>query len=311
MKLLSALRFSSCSAKPCCRAGRAERGRDGRADHRSPGFLRADPRHDLPHAACTASGVALPFLLKSLMPSSQITPSRRTARARRAPGARSGRRPAGERLLRRIFRRPDDLVAADAGVDHRHAMARGARSRRASTSGQRSSPFMVEPVPSVIESPNATITCVSAGATCRPRRGNTRRPSEGKRGLVLAWPFEPAAGRGHVGGLQRFGVPGHRTALAGDMEADRELAAGERLRVAHERQRDRVAPDDPCRARSSRSACRRRSPAGWCRRPAWRCVCCRPTKTPSNVTGLVPKALEKRSRACLPQISGSTISRNV
>jgi hypothetical protein len=38
-------------------------------------------------------------------------------------------------------------------------------SRRASTSGQRSSPFIVEAVPSVIESPNATIARASAGAS--------------------------------------------------------------------------------------------------------------------------------------------------
>src|SRR5215203_5009655 len=36
-------------------------------------------------------------------------------------------------------------------------------SRRASTSGQRSSPFRVEPVPSVIESPRQTIAEVPAG----------------------------------------------------------------------------------------------------------------------------------------------------
>jgi hypothetical protein len=37
-------------------------------------------------------------------------------------------------------------------------------SRRASTSGQRSSPLIVDAVPSVIESPKATITGVSEGA---------------------------------------------------------------------------------------------------------------------------------------------------
>ena len=37
-------------------------------------------------------------------------------------------------------------------------------SRRDSTSGQRSSPFMVDAVPSVIESPNATIAKLFAGA---------------------------------------------------------------------------------------------------------------------------------------------------
>src|SRR5947207_13497136 len=36
--------------------------------------------------------------------------------------------------------------------------------RRAKTSGQRSSPFSVDAVPSVMESPNATITRVAGGA---------------------------------------------------------------------------------------------------------------------------------------------------
>ena len=37
---------------------------------------------------------------------------------------------------------------------------------------------------------------------------------------------------------------------------------------------------------------------------------CSPTNAPSNVTGLVPKALERRMRASLPQTSGRTIIRN-
>src|SRR5437660_7716838 len=39
-------------------------------------------------------------------------------------------------------------------------------------------------------------------------------------------------------------------------------------------------------------------------------VRCRPTKTASNVTGLVPSVLEKRRRASRPQISGLRTSRN-
>jgi hypothetical protein len=38
---------------------------------------------------------------------------------------------------------------------------------------------------------------------------------------------------------------------------------------------------------------------------------CRPTKTPSKVTGLVPNTLVRRSRACRPQMSGRTMSRKV
>ena len=33
------------------------------------------------------------------------------------------RRPAGKRFLRAVFRRPCDLIAADAGIDHRDAVA--------------------------------------------------------------------------------------------------------------------------------------------------------------------------------------------
>ena len=86
---------------------------------------------------------------------------------------------------------------------------------------------MVEAVPSVIESPKATITCVSAGAIMSTRV--EEEPGGGRereRRLVLAVPFGAGAGRGDIGGLQRLGVPGHRPALARDVEADRELAAG-------------------------------------------------------------------------------------
>src|SRR5262249_50999963 len=38
---------------------------------------------------------------------------------------------------------------------------------------------------------------------------------------------------------------------------------------------------------------------------------CKPTKTSSNVTALVPNMFVNRSRACRPQISGRTMRRNV
>ena len=38
---------------------------------------------------------------------------------------------------------------------------------------------------------------------------------------------------------------------------------------------------------------------------------CRPANTPSKVTGLTPKAFDRRRRVCRPQMSGCTISRNV
>ena len=40
-------------------------------------------------------------------------------------------------------------------------------------------------------------------------------------------------------------------------------------------------------------------------------VCCRPTYTPSSVTGLVPNTLVKCSRVCGPQRAGRTINRTV
>ena len=80
------------------------------------------------------------------------------------------------------------------------------------------------------------------------------------------------AGRGDVGGLQRLGVPGHRAAFARDMEADRELAARERLRVA-----SRTAAR-PHRSRRTSPGCDRdarlaaeASPAGSCPARASRC----------------------------------------
>ena len=60
--------------------------------------------------------------------------------------------------------------------------------------------------------------------------------------LVLQRPLGAGAGCGDVGGGERLGVPGHRAAVAGDMEADREPAAGEFVRLFCEWQRDRVTP---------------------------------------------------------------------
>ena len=70
-----------------------------------------------------------------------------------------------------------------------------AASRRDSTFGQRSSPFMVEAVPSVIESPNATITLVSAGAIMSTAsRKNHEAVENGNADSSSACPFAPAPG---------------------------------------------------------------------------------------------------------------------
>ena len=47
--------------------------------------------------------------------------------------------PAGKRLLRPILRRPRDLIAADARIDHRHSVAIG----RVETTGEHVGPAIV------------------------------------------------------------------------------------------------------------------------------------------------------------------------
>ena len=74
-------------------------------------------------------------------------------------------------------------------------LPRTACRRRASTSGHRSSPFKVESVPSVIESPNATIAYASLGA----RMSSASRKYQevvliGKTDSLSSWLFAPAPG---------------------------------------------------------------------------------------------------------------------
>src|SRR5215471_1471985 len=67
--------------------------------------------------------------------------------------------------------------------------------RRESTSGQRSSPFMVEAVPSVIESPKATIAKLSDGAIISmASRKNHEAVLYGNDASSSAEPFEPEPG---------------------------------------------------------------------------------------------------------------------
>src|SRR6266853_6113010 len=68
-------------------------------------------------------------------------------------------------------------------------------SRRASTSGQRSSPFMVLAVPSVMESPNATTSPVSGGIIMSTAsRKNHDAVGYGKAASSSAAPLTPASG---------------------------------------------------------------------------------------------------------------------
>ena len=115
--------------------------------------------------------------------------------------------------------------------------------RRDSTLGQRSSPFMVDAAPSVMESPNAMMAKASVGPSSRSHRGRTTTRSYTE--MPLRPPTCPwiRTGCGDVGRRQRLGVPGHRAAFADDVKADREAAAGEVVGLPCERQRDGIAPD--------------------------------------------------------------------
>ena len=73
--------------------------------------------------------------------------------------------------------------------------APAACSRCNSTSGQRSSPFRVEAVPSVIESPNATTTFVSSGASMSTASSRYQDAVlNGKSVTPSVFPFAPAPG---------------------------------------------------------------------------------------------------------------------
>ena len=174
MNSFSALRFASCSGKPCAAARRAPSAVVTVAPMtRIPGrFARTRATTSLMRS-CTPLQrrvAVLAEVVDAFEPdhcgdARQLEHVALDARCR--PRARRGMAsPAHTRWARH-------LVAADAGVDHGDAVAVVACSRRDSTSGQRSSPFMVEAVPSVIESPNATIAAVRRAPSCRPRRGRT------------------------------------------------------------------------------------------------------------------------------------------
>ncbi len=83
---------------------------------------------------------------------------------------------------------------------------------------------MVVPVPSVMESPKATMTWAFGGQV---HVDFVEEVPGGRRiGNALSLTSccrERRAGRRQVGRLQRLGVPGHRAAVAHDMEADGEL----------------------------------------------------------------------------------------
>ena len=185
--------------------------------------------------------------------------------------------------LAAIVGRSDHLVAADPLVDHDEAVAIG---------GMQAARQHVRPAVVAVDRGARAVgdriaerdddLRLGRRPSCRPRRGSTRRSVEkGNAASPSSWPLAPEPGGGDVGGLQRLGVPGHRPALAHDMEADRELAAraawdrrrlheGQRHRIAHHalarRDGDAVLAAELHRLVGALARSRCRSPAGRRRR---------------------------------------------
>ena len=138
------------------------------------------------------------------------------------------------------------LVAADAAIHHRDLVAM----ERLQTARQHVGPAIV----AIHGRGGAVGDGVAEGhdgeriSGCGHLNGIEEEPgcrSVGECRLVLQRTLGAGAGCAVVGGGECLGVPGHWAAVAGDMEADREPAAGKFVRLLCEWQRDRVAP---CRA---------------------------------------------------------------
>ena len=271
MNSFSALRLASTSGRPCvgvlCSAEVSVA-----AKIFTPGIFCADVRDALLVAGDHRLGrrSAAP---KSLMPSSQITaatPGRlMMSRSRRV----SARRPAGDRLGGVVVG-PDHLVAAD---------ARFTTAKRVAVGGMQAARQHVGPAVVAVERGAGAVGDRIAERDDRLRAGRRRMSTasrkyqdaveKGNAASPSSRALRAAAGRAEVRGLQRLGVPGHRPALAGDVEAHRQLAAAQH-RVGWRLARRRAPPDRSTDAlagrRRSRSSCRRTSPAGSCRAPARR-----------------------------------------
>src|SRR5262249_35856501 len=107
------------------RVGRVERAWQGGAHDAHALELRAHARGDLLHAVLDGFDTRIAVLAEVI---DAFEPDH-GADAREvddiALDARGGGRPAGEGLLRRIFRRADHLIAADAGIEHDRTGAGG------------------------------------------------------------------------------------------------------------------------------------------------------------------------------------------
>src|SRR5258708_6898104 len=167
--------------------------------------------------------------------------------------------------------------------------------RRDSTSGQRSSPLMVDAVPSVIESPNATTTRVSAGAIMSTAsRKYQDTVLNGNADSSSIWPLLPAPG-----GVTYDVVRDFACHVIGPLSPTTwKLTASLRPSAV------------PLRTKSNATASlHAHSPGrivtvGLPANATGRLVpfmtaaplSCSPTNTPSNVTGLVPNTLDSRRR---------------
>src|SRR5215468_998921 len=145
--------------------------------------------------AVTVSTATLPLREKSLMPSSQITAdtpdSDSTSRSSRA--AADG--PPANGFVAEYSAGPTIWLPPIPALTTAILLPNARCSRRDNTSGQRSSPFMVVAVPSVMESPNATINRVSAGIIMSTAsRKNHDAVGYGNAASSSAAPLAPASG---------------------------------------------------------------------------------------------------------------------
>src|SRR5712671_973257 len=103
--------------------------------------------------ASTASIEALPFLLKSLMPSSQMTAATPDSDSTSRSSRSLADGPPGNGCCGEYVAGPTTWLPPMPALTTAILLPQTALSRRASTSGQRSSPFIVEAAPSLIGSP--------------------------------------------------------------------------------------------------------------------------------------------------------------
>ncbi len=198
-----------------------------------------------PPAYRSGSHPAAPRPPGRLIPSSQttsVTPDRpSTSRSSRA--AAEG--PPWDGWSGVSLSGPEDLVAGDPLVHH-HDMR---PVHRVQAAGQHIRPAVV-----AVQGRGGTVGDAvaqrhdHAGARRDDRIRRVQEiPARGAvriRAVILQLADGPGIGRGDVGGGHRRRVPGHRPAVAGNMEGDGELAPGhlDAARIVDEGQEDRIRP---------------------------------------------------------------------